>query len=87
MPNSSIGPVAIFSDLEEQGKLDFDWNEVFEIFKKPNVNKEKIVFPKLNAQKIKEILVERHEFSAERVENHIAKLIDVKKGEGQKKLF
>ena len=52
-----------------------------------NVTKEKIIFPKFDEDRIKEILVERHEFSAERVENHIAKLRTLKKGEGQKKLF
>jgi hypothetical protein len=36
--------VKIFEELEEQGRLDFDWKEVFEIFKKPNVSKEKLKF-------------------------------------------
>ena len=40
-------PALIFKELEEQGRLDFDWKEVFEIFKKPNVKREKVVFPKL----------------------------------------
>ncbi|MBI2632197.1 flap endonuclease-1 [Candidatus Pacearchaeota archaeon] len=78
-------PVQIFKDVEE--RLDFNWQEVFEIFKKPNVKKEKIEFPKINENKIKEILVDRHEFSLERVENQILKLRESKKEGSQQKLF
>lgn len=80
-------PIKIFSDLDEQGKLDFDWKEVFEIFKKPNVNREKVDFPKLDEEKIKEILVERHDFSMDRVEKQLEKLQDIKKASAQKTLF
>ncbi len=80
-------PVKIFSELEEQGKLDFDWKAVFEIFKKPNVNKEKITFPKLDEERIKEILVNEHDFSIERVEKQLEKLREIKRESGQRKLF
>ncbi len=78
-------PVQIFKDVEE--RLDFNWQEVFEIFKRPNVNKEKVEYPKFDEKKIKEILVERHEFSLERVENQLLKLKGLKKENAQKKLF
>lgn len=78
-------PVQIFKEVEE--KLDFNWQQVFEIFKKPNVKKEKVTFPKLDEEKIKEILVQRHDFSSERVEKHIEKLHEVKKQSSQKTLF
>jgi flap endonuclease-1 len=80
-------PVEIFRELEEQERLEFNWKEVFEIFKKPNVSREKVIFPKLDEDKVKEILVERHEFSLERVEKQLEKL---KRGRGkatQQKLF
>ena len=80
-------PAVIFSELEQQGKLNFNWQDVFEIFKKPDVKKEKIIFPKINENKIKEILVERHEFSMERVEKQLEKLHEVKKQSEQKTLF
>jgi flap endonuclease-1 len=80
-------PVMIFKDLEEQGRLDFDWKEVFEIFKKPNVSKDKPVFPKMDKDKIIEILVNRHDFSLERVQKQFDKFKEVKKEQGQKKLF
>ena len=78
-------PVAIFRELE--GKVDFNWQEVFEIFKKPNVSKIGIKFPKLDNNKIKKMLVEEHEFSLERIENHLDKLRELKRESGQKKLF
>lgn len=80
-------PVKIFSELEEQGRLDFDWKEVFEIFKKPNVKKTKVKFPKLDADAVKRILVEEHDFSLERVEKQLEKLHAIKKEAGQRKLF
>ncbi|MCH7568710.1 MAG: flap endonuclease-1 [Nanoarchaeota archaeon] len=78
-------PVAIFKEVEE--RLDFNWQEVFEIFKKPNVKKVKVKFPKLNEEEIKRILVKKHDFSLERVEKQLGKLREAKKQAGQQKLF
>ena len=80
-------PVMIFEDLENQGKLNFDWKEIFEIFKKPNVKKEEIDFPKLDEEKIKEILIKRHDFSEARVEKQLEKLEQAKRAGAQKTLF
>ena len=78
-------PVDIFREVEHN--LDFNWQEVFEIFKKPNVKHVKIKFPKLDEKKIKEILVEQHEFSLERVEKQLEKLLGAKKSNEQRTLF
>ncbi len=78
-------PVEIFKEVEHQ--LDFNWQEVFEIFKKPSVKKFKVVFPKFDEERLKEILVERHEFSFERVEKQFEKLREVKKQSAQRRLF
>lgn len=80
-------PVEIFRELEEQGRLDFDWKEIFEIFKKPNVNKIKITFPKINESEIKDILIQEHEFSLERVEKQLEKLREARGKQSQAKLF
>ena len=83
-----VYPVKIFeSVVERHGDLGFNWMEIFEIFKKPNVSKHKVVFPKVNEEKIKEILTVRHEFSAERVENQLVKLREIKARSAQKSLF
>jgi flap endonuclease-1 len=79
-------PVEIFREVEHL--LEFNWQEVFEIFKKPNVHKEvKVSFGKLDALKIKKILVEEHDFSLERVERQLEKLGKAKKRGSQQTLF
>lgn len=78
-------PVAIFEEV--QHLLTFDWKEVFSIFKQPNVSNTELKMPKLNATKIKEILVERHEFSEERVNNQLDKLSSAKEKNTQQTLF
>ena len=81
-------PVTIFDEVEEiHGDLGFNWKEVFELFKKPDVEKIKITFPKPDDEKVIKILVDEHQFSKDRVEKQLAKLQDIKKQEGQKKLF
>ncbi len=78
-------PVQIFGSLE--GKLDFDWQEIFEMFKKPRVNKERVVFPKLDEFKVKKILVDEHDFNLERIEKQLEKLRDGRGKASQQKLF
>ena len=57
------------------------------MFKKPDVDKNaEIKFPKLNEDKVKEILLE-HEFSEERIDNTLAKLKEAKEKGSQKTLF
>jgi flap endonuclease-1 len=81
-------PVSIFEAVEERfGNMGFDWKEIFEIFKRPDVSKEKVEFPKLDEEKIKEILVERHEFSETRVEKQLGKLRKIRSDSKQKTLF
>jgi flap endonuclease-1 len=81
-------PVSIFQEVEERhGDLGFNWKEIFEIFKKPDVVNEKIVFPKINNRKIIEILVDRHEFSLDRVNKQLDKLKKAKSDSTQRTLF
>ncbi|MEK6824912.1 MAG: flap structure-specific endonuclease, partial [Nanoarchaeota archaeon] len=69
------------------GSQDFDWRVIFEMFKKPNVTHIELKFPKLNVEKIKWILVKEHDFSLERVEKQLEKLVKIKNETSQKKLF
>ncbi|MBU0907846.1 MAG: flap endonuclease-1 [Nanoarchaeota archaeon] len=78
-------PVEIFRDVEHQ--LEFNWQDVFEIFKRPNVHDFKIKFPKLNEDKIISILVGEHDFSEERVVKNLDKLHRLKRAGEQTKLF
>ena len=75
-------PVLIFKSVEEQmlslSEEDrFDWQEIFALFHKPNVIDSEFKFGKVNEEKIKEILVERHDFSEDRVNRQLEKLRDI----------
>lgn len=84
-------PVLIFENVEEQiMSLDeedrFDWKEIFELFHKPNVIDAEFDFGKVDEEKIKEILIERHQFSEERVEKQLNKLREIEDKQKQKGL-
>jgi flap endonuclease-1 len=84
-------PVLIFESVEEQlmslnEEDKFNWQEIFELFHKPNVVEADFNFKKIDEEKIKEILVERHDFSEQRVEKQLDKLRDVKEKLKQKGL-
>jgi len=79
-------PEKIFQSVEEEiKKLDedkqFDWKEIFNLFKKHEVKEVEIKFPKLNEKKLRDILISR-DFSEERIENALKKL---EKSEEEKK--
>lgn len=84
-------PVLIFKSVEEQilnlSEEDrFNWQEIFELFHKPNVVDSEFKFGKIDEEKIKEILVERHDFSEERVNKQLDKLRDIIEKNKQKDL-
>ncbi len=84
-------PYEIFKSVEEQimslSEEDrFNWQEIFELFYKPDVSGEDFSFNGFDEKKLKEILVERHDFSEERVQRQIDKLRDIKEKSKQKGL-
>ncbi len=84
-------PVLIFESIEEQmmslSEDDrFNWQEIFELFHKPKVIDVEFKSEKINEEKIKEILVERHDFSEERVEKQLERLRDIEEKKKQKGL-
>lgn len=76
-------PTLIFKQFPD---IEFDWQEVFELFKRPDVRNVEIKFPKINEEKIKQILLE-HDFSEERIDNQLAKLEEAKEKGKQQTLF
>lgn len=68
-------------DLEEKEK--FNPEEIYTLFENHEVKEEKVTFPKINKEKIFEILVERHNFSEERVQNQIEKLEKIEESKKQ----
>ncbi len=84
-------PVLIFKSVEEQLMIlkeedRFDWQEIFELFHKPNVVNADFNFEKVDEEKIKKILVEEHDFSEERVDKQLDKLRDLADKKKQKNL-
>jgi len=84
-------PVLIFKEVEEKimslsEEDQFDWRDIFELFKKANVEDSKVKFPKIDEKKIKKILVEEHNFSNERVEKQLEKLRKLEEEKKQKGL-
>lgn len=84
-------PYEIFQSVEEQisslpEEDQFDWKEIFELFNKPAVKDADFKFGNIDEEKIKDILVERHNFSDERVQKQIDKLKDVREKQKQKGL-
>lgn len=68
-------------ELSEEDK--FDWREIFELFKNPDVKNFETIFPKLDKEKIREILIEKHNFSEERVEKQLDRLKELSKKNSQ----
>ena len=84
-------PVLIFQSVAEQlmslpEEDRFDWQEIFQLFHKPAVVDAEFEFKKIDEEKIKEILVGRHNFSEERVDKQLDKLREVKEKLKQKGL-
>ncbi len=83
-------PYLIFKSVAEkleQQENKFDWQEIFPLFRKPDVSRFEIKFPKMNEDKIRNILVSEHDFSLERINNQLEKLSEVKRKGMQRKLF
>jgi len=85
-------PYLIFQSVEDKIKKQeeegrgFNWQEIFPLFKQPNVKDIEVKFPKLDENKVMEILLER-DFSAERINSALDKLKEAKEQQKQKTLF
>jgi len=83
-----VSPAIIFKEVAKTKEVNFDWQEIFHEFIKPNVTKNyEIKFKPVNEEKVKRILVKEHEFSEERISNGLARLKEVKEGLKQRTLF
>lgn len=85
-------PVQIFKSVDglmekQPEESQFNWQEIFELFHKPDIIKNpKVEFPKLNEHKIRDILI-AHDFSEERVNSGLDKLRGEQEKKKQKTLF
>ncbi|MBI5148449.1 flap endonuclease-1 [Candidatus Pacearchaeota archaeon] len=77
-------PALIFRHMPA---ADFDWQEIFYLFKKPELlTNYNIKFKKFDTEKIKQVLCKEHDFSEERVESALEKLDKIKEAASQKDL-
>lgn len=76
-------PALIFKEFTD---MPFDWQEVFELFKKPDVRDEEIIFPKMEPDKIRKILLD-HDFSLDRINSALERLEKAKEEAKQQTLF
>lgn len=85
-------PYSIFKQVEQQIHQQekegrgFSWQEIFELFHKPKVVDVEINFPKLNQEKIREILSSK-DFSQQRIDSALERLNKAKEKAKQKTLF
>ncbi len=79
-------PAEIFEEVGKTKSMDFDWKEIFQLFKKPDVtSKYSIKFSKIDSDAVKRILT-KHDFSEERIDSAINKVYAEKKEKQQKNL-
>jgi len=80
-------PEKIFEHMAEEHELNFDWKEIFALFMEPNVTKNYVVkFKPIDEEKVRGILVERHEFGEDRISAAIKRAVDLKRATEQKSI-
>lgn len=67
---------SMFQEVNWNQSFDVDWRQVFDLIKNMPTNKNyQIKWENINKEKIIELLVEKHDFSEDRVENSVNKLV------------
>jgi len=78
---------ALFSEVKWKENFDFSWQEVFYTFKKIPVTKNyNLKWKGVDEAEVKKILVDDHDFSEERVDSSLKKLLEERKSKQQKGL-
>lgn len=77
----------LFNETKWNEHFEFEWKEVFDLFKKVKVNeKYELKWMNIDEEKIMKLLVDRHDFSEERVKSQIGALAKEKHNKSQKGL-
>ena len=80
-------PQKLFEAVNWQDYFDISWEEVFEVISKmPVTDNYNLEFPKVDKDKTMRLLVDNHDFSAERVEKAVDEILEEEKGRKQKGL-
>jgi len=76
-----------FDELFNKVKADFNWKQIYATFKNmPIIKNYKLSWNKPDVEKIKEILVERHDFNEERINKNLDRIINLKKNKSNESL-
>jgi flap endonuclease-1 len=68
-------PLVIFSNVRKEYEFDFDWSEIFELFKKPDVTSDyNLKFKPIDRDELIKLLVKEHDFSEDRINSTLEKL-------------
>ena len=67
-----------FDVLFKKREADFDWLEIYDLFKSMEIEKRYALKGKLNTKAVEHLLVDEHDFSLERVRSILDKLIEKK---------
>ncbi|MBL7055631.1 flap endonuclease-1 [Candidatus Woesearchaeota archaeon] len=79
---------SLFKEVKWTEHFDFSWETVYYLIKKiPTTDSYELEWQEIDEEAIKEFLVERHDFSLERVETTLQKLRKEKKEKNQKSLM
>lgn len=77
----------MFKDAKWDDFFEVDWETIFDLFKKmPARDDYKLKWDVIDEKKLREILIEKHNFSEERVESSLKNLIKIKEEKKQKGL-
>lgn len=78
-----------FDDIFKEVKADFNWKEIYAVFKSmPIMKNYQLKWNPVDEDKIKKLLIDKHDFSEERVNNTLKKITGKKTGqEGLNKWF
>ncbi len=77
----------IFEEAKWGDFFDFDWKEVYYLIKKMKTTDDYVLkWGDIDKEKIKNLLVKKHDFSSERIDNTISKLLKNQKSKQQKGL-
>ena len=76
-----------FDELFNKVKADFNWKQIYATFKNmPIIKNYKLSWNKPDVEKIKEILVDRHDFYEERINKNLDRIINLKKNKSNESL-
>ena len=78
---------SLFTEAKWAENFEFEWKEVFDLIKNMKVNKDyELKWSQIDEDKVMDLLVDKHDFSVERVKGHISELMKMKEKKGQKGL-